>query len=133
VDFGEGSRSSFFLKETLCPATAIACSAISFEQQELLSAFLLRRSSRRCDKFLNSSQNYYHTISSVIGSSHPLPMCVSFNLFRINFHEATSSFVTFHQFFVIILLDEEVRVLDHSNSCRVVEDFKLSIFSQNPK
>ncbi len=39
----------------------------------------------------------------------------------------------FHQFFVIILLDEEVRVLDHSNSCRVVEDFKLSIFSQNPK
>jgi hypothetical protein len=72
----------------LCRATAIACSAISFEQLELLSAFLLRRSSRRCDKFLNSSQNYYHIISSVIGSSNPLPMSASFNLFRINFHEA---------------------------------------------
>jgi hypothetical protein len=36
-------------------------------------------------------------------------------------------------FFVIILLDEEVRVLDHSNSCRVVEDFKLSIFFAKSK
>lgn len=42
-------------------------------------------------------------------------------------------FVPFSLVFVIILLDEEVRVLDHSNSCRVVEDFKLLIFSQNPK
>ncbi len=72
------SRSSFFLKETLCWATAIACSAISFEQLELLSAFLLRRSSRRCDKFWTRHKNYYHIISSVIGSSNPLPMCVIF-------------------------------------------------------
>jgi hypothetical protein len=97
ADFGEGSlaQASSSRRLFVCRATAIACSAISFEQLELLSVSLLRRSSRRCDKFLNSSQNYYHIISSVIGSSNPLPMCVSFNLFRINIHEAASSFVTF--------------------------------------
>jgi hypothetical protein len=119
----------------------------------------LRRSSRRCDKFLKTRHEittiYHFQCNWIIepspdvcifqSLSHQLPwsnikLC---DLLKLPFFVVLArprvlclmiyGFCSVFASFVIILLDEEVRVLDHSNSCRVVEDFKLSIFSQNPK